>query len=146
MEFYVDGNTGTVKAWTNGNLIHEVYGFKKEPVTDGLQVAKLGFDPNYGSNYANFRFNIDEIYASSTFARVELSTKATWNEADTARRVQPSTTWSDDKITFEYNLSNLNAEEPKFLYIIDSLGNVNQNGFSLSGCPSCPGSPQLNIE
>ena len=72
----------------------------------------------------------DDIYVQTTWARIELADTATW----AARRhveVQIPTAWNDTGITATIQQGNF-AAGPAYLYVLDSNGLVNANGFAVT--------------
>ncbi|UZE97974.1 hypothetical protein [Alkalimarinus alittae] len=144
MELWVSGDHNVIRAWTNNKLIHNITDFKKSTTSQGLNIYLLGFDPSVSEKYPNFEFKVSDIYASPTIARVEISNKATWNDINAIREIQPIQNWEDNKIGVTLNFGSFKNLSDKYLYIVDGNGNANKSGFSL--CPSCPQSPALQIE
>lgn len=144
LEIWVSTETQTIKAWVNNKLIHDINDFKKSKTTQGLNIYLIGFDPSISANYPDFKFNLSDIYISPSIARVEISDKATWNDLDATREIQPIDSWKANSIELTLNIGSFNSLADKFLYVIDNNGDVNQNGYPL--CAKCPQSPSLGIE
>ena len=146
LEYFVDGVNGEVKAWTNGQLIHYVKEFTKNDIQDGLDIALLGFDPNYGEPYKSFRFLIDDIYLSTSPARVELSNSSVWTKQGMKRELQTVINWSNQEISFKYELGSLDQSKTIYAYVIDNQGLVNNNGFPIDACSKCPEPIGLTVD
>jgi hypothetical protein len=73
----------------------------------------------------------DDIYIDDTQARVELGDKSTWS-ACTWRDIQPATSWSDNSIQISVNQGRFGSSANAYLYIVDSTGVVNANGYPVS--------------
>lgn len=150
LEFYVSSETGIIRAWTNGKLIHDIRDFQKDPKFPhlGINVERIGFDGG-GADPPRFDHTFSEIYMSNSRARVELCAAPTWNTR-TYCELQQVGDWSDTRIEFNLNLGQFEAsdeEEALFLYIIDHNGRVNGNGVPLCGeCipPKPPGGVSAN--
>lgn len=149
LEIWADGNNGNIVAKTDGKTIHNITDFKKSSISDGLTVGLIGFDPSIANNYSNFSFLMDDIYASTTQARVELSSASNWADTNGKREIQPVTSWSNGKISFTLNLGSLSPSSSLYLYVVDSSGQANSNGYSLSNAgdlgspPSAPINPTV---
>lgn len=142
LELWVSGDNNTVKAWTNNKLIHNITDFKKSTTSQGLNVLLMGFDPNVASDYPNLKFRFGDVYISPSIARVEISDKATWDDQAAIKEIQPINSWSNSRVDITLNFGSFTTLADKYLYIIDSKGEANQNGFPLL-CPSCPLPPAL---
>lgn len=144
LEIWLDSNNNILKAWTNGEAIHSYDNFRKSNTTDdSLTVGLIGFDPNVGQNYSGLKFHFSDIYASRSIARVELSNSPTWTTKNSIKEIQPPIAWSNSEIKVRLNPGTINPETA-YIYIVDSNGNANNNGYPI--CSSCPKPPQLLIE
>lgn len=144
LDIWVSGETGEIKTWMNNKLTHNVSGFVKSKSTNGLNVYILGFDPSISDNYPDFQFNLSDIYISPSIARVEITNKATWEDINAIREIQPINDWSDDIIKITLNSGSFENLAGKYLYVVDKNGDANQNGFPL--CTKCPLAPPLGVE
>lgn len=142
LELFASADQGTIDVWTNGKLVHEVTNYRKEDSSDGMTIWLIGFDPNY-DDYTGLEIRMDDIFVSSSPARVELSTSPTWSGAGSKKEIQPVTSWSPEKVEVQINLGQFNSEDNLYVYIIDTEGRVNPEGYSI--CPLCPRSPTLKL-
>ncbi|MEP3560940.1 MAG: hypothetical protein ABJM19_10745 [Marinobacter sp.] len=142
-EIYVDSENQSIQTWVNGQLTHSVKNFYKQNSSAGLTIGLVGFDPNRSENYGSFESKMDDIYASSVPARVELSTSATWSGAGSKKELQPFEKWTDSSIDVNVNLGQFKSSDKLYVYVIDPNGLVNQNGVDVTGasCEKCPRSP-----
>jgi len=103
------------------------------------------FGSYYDNNPSTARAHvyIDDIYLDTTPARVEIGNASTWN-ASTRREIQTPTQWSSTAITVKVNQGSFASLANTYLYVIDSNGTVNANGYPLcsSNCPSPPAAPK----
>jgi hypothetical protein len=82
-----------------------------------------------GSNEAYFYFT--DVYVQfGTQARVEICNSSTW-AARKHCEIQYPTAWADGEITVTLNKGSF-TEEQSYLYVIDSNGNVNANGYEIN--------------
>ncbi len=141
LEMYVDADENLIRAWTNGELKHNITNFAKNSAASGrgLNLARVGFDRG-GSNPPPISFEFGEIYVDVTQARVELGNAANWDDV-TEKEIQIPVSWSDNSITIELNQGGMSNFNGKYLYIVDSDGNVSSSGYPL--CTDCktPKSP-----
>lgn len=145
LEIFVDSDAGTIEAWTNGKLVHDVKNYVKSTISAGLGVRLLGFDASHPDPYKSMEIHIDNVYVSNTPAKVFLSTQPTWDSSLlSTSATQLPISWSDSEITLSINLDQFT--EDSYIYVFDESRLVNQNGYPLGGCSRCPNSPTLTIE
>ena len=143
LEFYVNANSHQIRAWTNGELIHNVNDFQKSAAYPdiGLHLERIGFDPG-GTNPPVIDFSFSDVYVSNSPARVELCAASTWTSC-AVRELQQTSSWADQRIEFKLSLGRLTGKSPLYLYVIDSQGRVNSSGALMcsSNCVSPPMAP-----
>jgi len=76
-------------------------------------------------------YNYDDIFVDFTAARVELGDASTWT-AVRRKEIQLPVTWSDGSVQIRVNTGEFQAGNRVYLYIIDSQGAVNANGFAVT--------------
>ncbi|WBU43042.1 hypothetical protein [Marinobacter alkaliphilus] len=138
-ELYVDSRKNSITASLNGRVVQNVKDFQKAASSEGLTVALIGFDPSENDRYPNYAFRMKDIYVSTNQARVELSTSNTWDPSS-RREVLNPIEWSDEKLTVSLSYFSHKPSEALYLYVFDSDGNTNTEGFPL--CEKCPGRPE----
>jgi hypothetical protein len=72
---------------------------------------------------------IDDFYFDTTRSRVEIGNASTWSGC-TWREIQRPTAWSSSSITVVANDGGFSGLSGKYLYVVDSDGNVNANGYA----------------
>jgi hypothetical protein len=87
---------------------------------------------------------MDDIYISQTQARVELCKSSTW-AACKNKDIQLPTAWNNSQISVKLNQGGLGSLSGTYLYVVDSSGNVNANGFPLVAGAAAPSAP-TNIQ
>lgn len=88
----------------------------------------------------NFRYYTD-VYFDTSWARVVLGNASTF-AACTMRELQVPTTWSSGSITVTTNLGAFKDGQTAYLYVIDSNGNANAQGFPVVlGSAKAPAAP-----
>ena len=110
--------------------------------TGRLRWMTFGYDNNNSSMTIAIR--LDDIYIDNTRTRVEIGDAPTWS-ANTHREIQIPSAWSDTSITVTENQGSLGSLQNAYLYVVDANGNVNTNGYLLSGASSDttpPSAPQ----
>jgi hypothetical protein len=78
----------------------------------------------------NYEAYIDDIYIDSTRARIEIGNASTWS-ACSIREIQLPTVWTDTLLKCSLNLGQFTSSSKLYLYIVDTDGRVNANGFPL---------------
>lgn len=151
MEIYVgaEDQSGTrpVTAWTNGTLTANAADSDERMDNTGLTIGLIGFDPNYIDNYTSMRFYLDDIYVSSSPARIELSNEPQWSKIRKNKEIQPPIDWFDNEVTARLNLGQFkDYNGDLYLYVIDNEGKVNESGLKLSICEKCPEPPEISVE
>ena len=79
----------------------------------------------------------NDIYLDNTQARIEICNSSTWSNRNNCE-IQIPFTWSDASITFIVNQATFNNGATAYLYVVDSTGAVNANGYPItfgSGTP-----------
>ena len=76
-------------------------------------------------------FYTDDIYIDSSWARVVVGDHSTW-ATSTHREIQVPSAWSTNSITITQHQGSFDSISGKYLYVVDSNGKVNANGFLLS--------------
>jgi hypothetical protein len=144
LEIWVDGAEGVIQARTNGKLIHDISDFKKSPIDEGLNIKLIGFDPSIPAKYSTLKFMLDDLYVSTSRARVVLSESATWDAARANGKPQLVKSWSNEEISFELQPRTGQQVEELYLFVVDSNGEANSQGFPL--CPQCPNPPVVLMQ
>jgi hypothetical protein len=81
----------------------------------------------------------DYVYIDDTFHQVAICSESTWKACD-EKALQIPFSWSNDKISVEFNSRHLKQGEEMYLYVMDGNREVNDRGFLL--CSDCPSTPQ----
>jgi hypothetical protein len=105
------------------------------PAGDGLDAALFGYDDGHSLSGGQ-EIDMGEIYFDNTPARVEISSQSTWNDSpgnvSLHREVQGRLlSWSTNTIFMAVNQGTFAGGNNAYLYVIDSDGNVNQNGYPI---------------
>lgn len=155
-----DGNDGRLRVWWNNRIVFDwkdhfraaannprsapSYPITGDFDTDGKDLAGTWAVGNYfssasGNTWADF----DDVYLDHSQARVELGDAPRY--ADCAvLEVQPPVEWQDGRAAARVNLGALAGRETVYLYVIDSDGGVNADGFPVrngGGVPNPPAAP-----
>ncbi len=105
-------NRATGESWQYSNIIL------------GLMVANVT-----GSGVAEMW--VDDVYVDNTQARVEMCTGSTWSNR-TSCDIQIPTSWSTTSITTTVNQGSFDVDDTAYLYVVDSDGTVNVNGYEVT--------------
>jgi hypothetical protein len=136
---YVDGklvsnHTGIVTRTTSGHWEDIRIGHYWTP--DGY--AECG--PNPGAH-----IYLDNVYIDTNWARVEIGNSSTY-AASTHREIQIPTSWSDGSIKVTVNAGTFKSGTQAYLYIFDSNGGVNSNGYPITiGGTAIAPNPPTNV-
>lgn len=130
MEAYFDNANGLGNLRINGQVVSSFnysdlrnYVPADEAEVDSLQ--SLGLDATQTVGSPDFYFLLDDIYADSTGARVEMCNESLWNDSQVRHcEVQPTSSWSDGSITLDFNQGSFSDGETAYLYVIDSENHV----------------------
>lgn len=75
---------------------------------------------------------VDDVYVQvGTQARVEICDSATW-VARTHSEIQPPSAWADGETTVAANRGSFGPTDTVYLYVIDSAGAVNSEGYAIT--------------
>lgn len=88
--------------------------------------GRCGAHPTWDGAYS-----YDDIYIDYTLARVEMADSATW-AGRTHCEIQPPLTWGTGEVTVKLNRGSFGATDTVYLYLIDSAGAVNANGYEIT--------------
>ncbi|WP_123635436.1 hypothetical protein [Marinobacter sp. R17] len=144
-EIYVDAEKNLIEAKMNGDIKHRVTDFRKSSDTEGLTVGLVGFDPVDNDKYAGTEFRMSDIYISNSRARIEVSDSPTYDPTS-HRELLPYDSWSNGGIVAELTPAAQDMDT-MYLYVIDSNGDANKEGFPITGCEKCPSPPaSINIK
>ena len=117
--------------WINWTL-HLRDSATNEDITD---MSIQGVADNDASFPTTNTFGLDDIYVDNTWARVMIGNAPTW-AASTVHDIEIPTAWSDSSITVSLHNDSFPNFNGAYLYVFDSNGNVNANGYPL--CANCP--------
>ncbi len=120
---------------------NEPMDFRCDTPWDHLNYLAIGMDKNT-SNPEALEIRMDDIYIDNTRARVEVCNSSTW-AARTHCEIQIPSAWSGTSITTTLNQGSFSGLSGAYLYVVDSSGAVNANGYLLSsGDTTPPAAPQ----
>ncbi len=119
---------GIVRYWIDGVLGRENTKYRHR-IVDGLyDDFRLGHMASGFEDTAKAWF--DDLYISTTQARVEIGNATTWDEC-THREIQIVTAWTTNAINVDFNKGSFENDNTVYLYVIDEDGNVNENGYEI---------------
>lgn len=101
---------------------------------DITNMAIQGVADNDPSFPATNTFGLADIYVDNTWSRVMIGNAPTWNQS-TVHEIEIPTSWSDSSISVVLHSDSPSSFTSAYLYVFDSNGDVNQNGFLL--CTNC---------
>jgi hypothetical protein len=94
-----------------------------------LDTVFMGLADGAAQNHDYYMY-LDDMYIDSTQARIEICNTNTW-AARTHCEIQPATAWSASSIIIKVNRGSFGPSDAGFLYIVDSTGVVNINGYAI---------------
>ena len=102
------------------------------------QVERTGFSSADGKYFA-----YDFVYIDDSWARVVVSSSATWQQStENAQEVQIPVSWSDGQVQVALRQGGLGSLSGKYIYVMRADGSlVSNNGFALSGASSTSKTP-----
>lgn len=134
----VSNYNGIVKGWVNGKLGWNINDYRHRYVDGYWDDFRLG---HMARGIDSAKAWYDDVYSATTPARAELCLSDTWVECGSGKTllVPDSDLWSPSRITvFLPSLERFNGQQV-YIYVIDSLGTVNAQGFKLpQGNPPKP--------
>jgi len=88
-----------------------------------------------GVGTSEYQIYLDEVYADTTQARIELCDTSSWsNRSDSHCEIQiPNTTWNDTQVKFTANLGSFEANQDVHLFVIDETGTASEGFLSKTG-------------
>lgn len=107
------------------------------------ELWKIGFDGG-GNSPPAITWWMDNIYVDDTLSRVMVGNASAWS-ACTQFEMQFPVAWSGSSIQVRANVGGLSPNQQAFLYVVDSTGAVNSNGYliTVGGSASAPASTSL---
>jgi hypothetical protein len=94
------------------------------------EVSILGLDAGGVSPPSQTSY-LDDIYIDNSWSRLEVCSGSTWSSR-TRCEIQIPTTWSTNSITFTANQGSFTNGQQAYIYVVDSDGNVNADGYSIT--------------
>lgn len=112
-------------------------------LTDSYRIDKIRIGHYWNQNAGDLRAYFDDVYIDLTQARVEIGNAPSWGSC-TFREIQIPSAWSDSSITFTVNRGSFGDGNNAYLYVVDSNGNVNSQGYPIIIGASNPGSELIS--
>lgn len=73
----------------------------------------------------------DDVYIDNTQARIEVCNASTWSSV-TQCEIQIPSAWSPNSVTITANQGSFANSQNAYIYVVDSDGNVNANGYPIT--------------
>lgn len=137
------GTDGRLQVVDNGNLQIDYTGITDNAPSGTRTFGIGGYARSRDVN--NWRYFTD-LYLDTTWARVMLGNASTLT-ASTKREMQIPSAWSNTSITITANLAAFSEGQTAYLYVFDSTGRSNANGYpvALGTSTSRPPAPPTNV-
>ena len=102
----------------------------------------MGAGKDYAPPGGGKEWRFDDIYVDLTQARIEIANTSTW-AARTQCEIQIPLTWATGQVQAQVNRGAFGATASAYIYVVDSAGLVNTNGFPITfgGGPVVPTAP-----
>ncbi len=122
-ECWVDQSTGTIKAYLDGTIKHDVSDLDDNAGPLGTSIKLLGFDPSSTTTYYQGMINeFDEVYISETRKRVEITDSQIYSKTGN-REIQSFTAWTDTYIDITVNQGEFSDLSGKWVHVLDENEN-----------------------
>lgn len=132
---HIDG----AQQWTKSNWVGNPFVGNGHTMDFGNMID----GPERGCGTAG-SYNYDDIYVDYTRARVELCSGSAWGSRGKCE-IQIPTAWSSSgtSVSVAVNPGSFNANQQAYLYIVDSTGAANANGYpvTIGGTSTGPDAP-----
>lgn len=90
---------------------------------------------------SDYRFWADDVYLDKTWARVMIGNSSTWGGC-TQKDPQIPSAWNSSNIAVTVNTGSFSIGQKAYLYVVDSNGQVNSNGYPVTiGTSSASATP-----
>lgn len=122
----------------NNNLFHanNITTLLSQDSASGLRSAY--FCAYFSHDSADANYWIDDVYADTTLARIELHDGPNYTSSNS--EIQIPTAWAANSLSFTVNQGSFSDCDTAYLFIIDRNGNYNTTGFPvIINQPSCIG-------
>ncbi len=133
VDMLMDISAGTITTWTVGQNNNNPQWARSYSLSGTTFQVNLGAGKDWSSYTATGgdEYDYDDVYIDFTQARVEIGNASTWS-ACTRREIQIPTTWTSNSITVNVNQGSFMNGSTAYLYVVDSNGNVNANGYPIT--------------
>lgn len=139
MEFYVNTQTNTVKAWVNGKQNHNASNCAKVSAGNGIPIfiELIGFDHG-NSDYSAMETSLDDIYIGNSLRHIEISDSSEWSR-EMKKEIAPISDWSDNSIeTLLFSSTKVKYSGSIYVYFIDETGTPSSTTGVQVECFDCP--------
>lgn len=131
-ESSLNGNDGRIKVWFDGEIkINDSDIKTREDFSQLKRPFILGFYDSWNDgNTDNDYFYMDDVYADNSLSRVEICLGSNWNNKGRCE-IQILDSWSASLLSLTLNQGSIPSDLTTYLYVVDSNGEVNINGFPI---------------
>lgn len=149
----LDQANGTMKLWVDGVLRDSMTTVVTNVGSDGSATDKrpyvIGFYDSWApsdASVSNMYGYYGDIYVDNNWSRVELGDASTYVNTR-HREIQIPTAWGASSVSVKINQGSFGSGQIGYLYVTDSLGRVNANGFpvTIGGGTVTPPSAPTNL-
>lgn len=124
---------GEVRVWKNLTHWAKMLNVPFDFSTDNINNCYFGayFARDWYTPLPQMWLYYDEIYVDKTKSRVEIGNSSTWDGCS-HREIQIPSAWSSGSIAVTVNQGTFADSSGAYLYVVDSDGTVNSNGYSIT--------------
>ncbi|WP_157071750.1 hypothetical protein [Steroidobacter denitrificans] len=133
IEVWADASSNTfsvsvdgTQAWSKNNWLASTLGLNSHTIDYPNMIDSAERGCGTAGSY-----NIDDIFIDFTRARIEIGDAATWS-AVRQKEVQLPISWANGSVQFRVNTGEFSSGKQAYLYVIDSSGNVNSQGYPIT--------------
>jgi hypothetical protein len=134
----VNASDGTWQFWRDGISVQDRNDLRGRSSAQQGNITRLYTDNYAGGSGGIYlppngsRVYMDDVYVDNTWSRVIIGNSNTLS-GSTQREIQIPSAWSDSSVSVTLNQGSFSDLNSVYLYIVDSNGAVNANGYLLTG-------------
>ncbi len=119
-----NGHNGTLRWWADGRLVYDHSNINTNTNGASKFLFHLGWYSSHGTTDISGPVYFDDVYADTTWQRVEIGNSATYNNC-TLKEIQIPTSWSDGSIAFTVNQGAFADGATGYIFVTDANGTRN---------------------
>ena len=132
----IDGTDAAVTLWKDGATVARSTGIALGEAGNGNTARDVLIGQVSGGQTIPSPENLDQIYIDNTPAHVFISDQTAYSWPDYGQlahnEIQVPTIWSGNSLTFTLNQGSFSNGSQVYLYVVDSDGGINANGYAIT--------------